>query len=62
MAEGKVVSCSAQVATAEGRIVDVKGDVYATGTATCLYSIFPAAERSIGVGARVNLTTRDVGD
>jgi uncharacterized protein (TIGR00369 family) len=36
MAQGAVVSLRRQVATAEGRIVDVKGDLCATGTATCM--------------------------
>ena len=35
MAEGKVVSCGRQVATAEGRITGIDGSVYATGTTTC---------------------------
>ena len=43
MAEGKVVSCGQQVATAEARIVDARGAVYATGTATCL--LFDAPRR-----------------
>ncbi|HKW99303.1 MAG TPA: PaaI family thioesterase [Bryobacteraceae bacterium] len=43
MAEGKVVSSGRQVATAEGRIVDARGAVYATGTATCL--IFETGRR-----------------
>jgi uncharacterized protein (TIGR00369 family) len=36
VAEGKVVSCGSQVATAEGRVTDVDGTIYATGSATCL--------------------------
>lgn len=36
MAEGKLVAMRRQVATAEGRIVDLKGDLCATGTASCL--------------------------
>ena len=36
MAEGKLVSMKRQIATAEGRIVDMKGDVCATGTAICM--------------------------
>jgi uncharacterized protein (TIGR00369 family) len=44
MAEGNVVSCGKQVATAEGRIVDAKGDVYASGTATCLIFDIPGAQ------------------
>lgn len=38
-AEGKVIQVGSRVGTAEGRIVDSKGKVYATGTTTCL--IFP---------------------
>ena len=45
MAEGTVVSCGRQVATAEGKIVDVKGAIYATGTATCLVFEIPGAQR-----------------
>ncbi len=36
MAEGKVISCGSQVATAEGRLTDVNGTIYATGSTTCL--------------------------
>jgi uncharacterized protein (TIGR00369 family) len=36
LAEGKVVSSGRQVATAEGRIMDANGAVYATGSTTCL--------------------------
>lgn len=36
MAQGQVVSMGRQIATAEGRVMDVKGNVCATGTATCL--------------------------
>lgn len=36
MAEGTLVSLRRQIATAEGRIVDMKGDVCATGTAICM--------------------------
>lgn len=42
MAEGKLVSMRRQVATAEGRIFDIKGDICATGTATCLIFDLPA--------------------
>ena len=38
-AEGKVISTGKRVATAEGRIVDDDGKLYAHGTTTCL--IFP---------------------
>lgn len=37
--EGKVISAGKRVATAEGRIVDDEGKLYAHGTTTCL--IFP---------------------
>jgi uncharacterized protein (TIGR00369 family) len=36
VAEGNVVSCGRQIATAEGRITDSRGILHATGTATCL--------------------------
>jgi uncharacterized protein (TIGR00369 family) len=35
-AEGKVISVGKRVATAEGRIVDARGKLYAHGTTTCL--------------------------
>lgn len=38
-AEGKVIQVGGRVGTAEGRIVDAAGKLYATGTTTCL--IFP---------------------
>jgi len=38
-AEGKVISAGKRVATAEGRLVDAKGKLYAHATTTCL--IFP---------------------
>jgi uncharacterized protein (TIGR00369 family) len=38
-AEGKVITMGKRVATAEGRIVDAEGRLYAHGTTTCL--IFP---------------------
>jgi uncharacterized protein (TIGR00369 family) len=34
--EGKVIYVGARTATAEGRIVDAKGKLYAHGTTTCL--------------------------
>ena len=34
--EGKVIHIGSRVATAEGRIVDEKGKLYAHGTATCM--------------------------
>jgi uncharacterized protein (TIGR00369 family) len=43
MAEGNVVSCGRQIATAEGRIINEKNEVHATGTATCLIFETPAA-------------------
>ncbi len=36
VAEGKVISCGSQVATAEGKVTDVDGRIYATGSTTCL--------------------------
>lgn len=42
MAEGKLVSMRRQVATAEGRIVDLQGNVCATGSATCLILEMPS--------------------
>jgi len=38
-AEGTAIQVGSRVGTAEGRIVDSKGKIYATGTTTCL--IFP---------------------
>ena len=38
-AEGKVISAGKRVATAEGRLVDANGKLYAHATTTCL--IFP---------------------
>src|SRR5512140_2635059 len=35
-AEGSIVSCGNQIATAEGKITDAAGKLHATGTATCL--------------------------
>jgi uncharacterized protein (TIGR00369 family) len=48
MAEGKLVSMRRQVATAEGRIVDPKGDLCATGTASCLIFDMPARKAETG--------------
>ena len=45
MAEGQVVSNRRRVATAEGKIRDVKGEVCATGTAICPISELPAAKK-----------------
>jgi len=39
-AEGKVLTAGKRVATAEGRVLDENGTLYAHGTTTCL--IFPA--------------------
>jgi uncharacterized protein (TIGR00369 family) len=39
-AEGKVLTAGKRVATAEGRLLDANGTLYAHGTTTCL--IFPA--------------------
>jgi len=38
-AEGKIVYPGKRTATAEGRIVDAKGRLYAHGTTTCM--VFP---------------------
>jgi uncharacterized protein (TIGR00369 family) len=35
-AEGKVLNCGRRVATAEGRVMDIKGRLLAHGTTTCL--------------------------
>jgi acyl-coenzyme A thioesterase PaaI-like protein len=34
--EGKVIHNGARIATAEGRLVDTNGKLYAHGTATCM--------------------------
>lgn len=47
-AEGKVVHAGTTVATAEGRLVDAGGKLYAHATTTC--SISPAARRGGGPG------------
>jgi uncharacterized protein (TIGR00369 family) len=39
--EGRILSRGARVGSAEGRLTDVKGDLVASGTTTCL--IFPVA-------------------
>lgn len=39
LAEGKVINVGSRIGTAEGRIVDAEGRLYAHGTTTCL--IFP---------------------
>lgn len=41
-AEGKVVHLGARLATAEGRIVDSQGRLYAHGTTTCM--VFPGGQ------------------
>jgi uncharacterized protein (TIGR00369 family) len=40
---GKVLHCGRQMATAEGRIVDADGKLYAHGTTTCLVFDLPSA-------------------
>jgi uncharacterized protein (TIGR00369 family) len=35
-AEGKIISSGRRIATAEGRLVDAAGKLYAHGTTTCL--------------------------
>lgn len=46
MAEGVVVSITRGVATAEGRITNVRGEICATGTAVCLLTGRREAENS----------------
>ncbi len=41
-AEGKVVHLGARMATAEGRIIDAQGRLYAHGTTTCM--VFPGGQ------------------
>lgn len=41
-AEGKVLHLGARLATAEGRIVDAQGRLYAHGTTTCM--VFPGGQ------------------
>ena len=45
LAEGKVITVGRQIATAEGRVVDRKGVIYATGTCTCLVMEQPAPSK-----------------
>jgi len=45
MAQGTVVSIRRQVAVAEGRIVDPKGDICATGSATCMVFDMPGGRK-----------------
>ncbi|MCM5569841.1 PaaI family thioesterase [Burkholderiaceae bacterium FT117] len=45
-AEGRVISVSRQIGTAEGRLVDAGGKLYAHATTTCL--IFPLPQETIG--------------
>lgn len=48
-AEGKVISVSRRIGTAEGRAYDAAGRLYAHGTTTCL--IFPIDESSVNRSA-----------
>jgi uncharacterized protein (TIGR00369 family) len=48
LAEGKLISCGRQVATAEGRIIARDGNVYATATTTCLIMEGPPPARPAG--------------
>lgn len=43
VAIGQVIHCGRQLATAEGRIVDASGKVYAHATTTCLVFEMPKA-------------------
>jgi len=45
-AEGRVINVSRQIGTAEGRLVDAGGKLYAHATTTCL--IFPLPQEAIG--------------
>jgi len=45
-AEGRVINVSRQIGTAEGRLVDAGGKLYAHATTTCL--IFPLPQETIG--------------
>lgn len=40
--EGKVIHAGSRIATAEGRLVDAQGKLYAHGTTTCLIMSVPA--------------------
>jgi uncharacterized protein (TIGR00369 family) len=40
-AEGKVINAGRQIATAEGRLVDTSGKLYAHGTTTCMIFKLP---------------------
>ncbi len=42
-AEGKIIHAGSRVGTAEGRLVDAEGRVYAHGTTTCMIFDLPAA-------------------
>ncbi|MDP9899307.1 PaaI family thioesterase [Variovorax ginsengisoli] len=44
-AEGKVIHCGRQLATAEARVVGADGTLYAHATTTCLVFEAPAAQR-----------------
>ena len=41
-AEGRIISAGRRVATAEGRLTDLSGKVYAHATTTCLVFDLPA--------------------
>ena len=41
---GKVIHCGKQLATAEGRIVDADGKLYAHATTTCLVFAIPGQQ------------------
>lgn len=43
-AEGRVIHMGARIATAEGRLVDAAGKLYAHGTVTCMVFPMPSAK------------------
>ena len=46
-AEGKVIHVGKQLATAEGRLHDARGELYAHASTTCLVFPLPAPDRSV---------------
>jgi acyl-coenzyme A thioesterase PaaI-like protein len=42
-AEGRLIHAGSRVATAEGKLIDGAGKIYAHGSTTCL--VFPISER-----------------
>jgi uncharacterized protein (TIGR00369 family) len=47
-AEGRVINLSRQIGTAEARLVDAAGKLYAHATATCLVFPLPSSEPVVG--------------